>query len=75
MLVTYWNQTHRPSLPSSLPVCPFTFGADLKATMHRLLEDPAFLPKGGHLGFGLSHRYPVELEEQIGEETGRQQRP
>ncbi|KAH9913016.1 uncharacterized protein B0H18DRAFT_1088222 [Fomitopsis serialis] len=57
--ITY-NLYFKPSQPPLPPAHPFTFGPDLKAVLQRLLEDPTFLPKGGHLGFGLSHRYPVE---------------
>lgn len=32
-----------------------------KATLAQMLDDPTFMPKGGNLGFGLSHQYPVNL--------------
>ena len=51
---------------------PRTFGPDLKAALQRALDDPSFLPDGGHLGFGLSHRYPIHLERRISEDIGRQ---
>ncbi|KAF9535324.1 hypothetical protein CPB83DRAFT_841574 [Crepidotus variabilis] len=31
----------------------------LKGSLDRLLKDPNFLPNGGALGFGLSHKYPI----------------
>ena len=32
----------------------------LEETLKTLLADPAFLPEGGHLGFGLYHQYPLD---------------
>lgn len=66
--VTY-NLYFAASDPSP-PVHPQTFGSHLQAVLQRFLEDPSFLPNGGHLGFGLSHRYPVELDEQISADNG-----
>ncbi|XP_055334294.1 dentin sialophosphoprotein-like [Paramacrobiotus metropolitanus] len=33
-----------------------------KAGLEQLLADPTFLPKGGLVGFGLQHKYPVNAE-------------
>lgn len=32
----------------------------LEETLKTLLANPAFLPEGGHLGFGLYHQYPLD---------------
>jgi hypothetical protein len=34
---------------------------DLKPAIQEALQDPTFLPDGCLLGFGLSHKYPVEI--------------
>ncbi|KAI0927628.1 hypothetical protein AcV5_008112 [Taiwanofungus camphoratus] len=47
---------------SSLAQSPDPSAAAIKSTFKRLLDDPSFLPEGGHLGFGLRHRYPVNVE-------------
>ncbi|KZV60961.1 hypothetical protein PENSPDRAFT_759717 [Peniophora sp. CONT] len=31
--------------------------------LHRVLEDPQFMPSGGYLGFALHHAYPIERSE------------
>lgn len=35
---------------------------DVKNALRALLEDESFYPDGVHLGFGLSHEYPIELK-------------
>ncbi|OBZ71338.1 hypothetical protein A0H81_08863 [Grifola frondosa] len=32
---------------------------ELKTAFQSLLDDPTFMPEGGHLGFGLRHQYPI----------------
>ncbi|KAL4249525.1 hypothetical protein ABKN59_007227 [Abortiporus biennis] len=34
----------------------------LKTSLQELLNDPSFLPNGGHIGFSLSREYPVNLK-------------
>ncbi|KAI0786685.1 hypothetical protein C8Q75DRAFT_734628 [Abortiporus biennis] len=34
----------------------------LKTSLQELLNDPSFLPNGGHIGFSLSQEYPVNLK-------------
>lgn len=59
--------------PATYPsIHPQTFEPNLNAALQRLLADPSFLPHGGHLGFSLSHRYPINLNEWIPEDAGRQ---
>ncbi|KAL4249500.1 hypothetical protein ABKN59_007217 [Abortiporus biennis] len=33
--------------------------SNLKAAFEEMLQDPTFLPEGGHVGFGLTREYPV----------------
>ncbi|KAK0466765.1 uncharacterized protein EV420DRAFT_1505223 [Desarmillaria tabescens] len=33
--------------------------SDIKESISRLIDDPEFLPRGGKLGFGLRHQYPL----------------
>jgi len=35
--------------------------ARMKEAFTALLDDPAFLPNGGDIGFGLLHKYPVQI--------------
>ncbi|KAF7789986.1 hypothetical protein EIP86_000934 [Pleurotus ostreatoroseus] len=42
---------------SSTPSPPSNLG--FKSELQQLLEDPTFMPEGGHLGFGLRRVYPV----------------
>ena len=37
-----------------------------KAVLSKLLSDPTFMDKGGFLGFGLQHEYPLDLKASIG---------
>ncbi|KAI0309751.1 hypothetical protein OF83DRAFT_1157604, partial [Amylostereum chailletii] len=48
------------ALPAPAPV---SNEALLESVLRSLLEDPAFMPSGGHLGFGLRHVYPVKEED------------
>ena len=52
---------------------PHTFAPTLKAALQRLLDDPLFLPRGGHLGFCLSHRYPCELDKCVSKGIEREE--
>ena len=45
-----------PSLP--IPISSTSASASFKSTLEALLNDPGFLPDGGHLGFGLEYAYP-----------------
>ncbi|XP_055334161.1 uncharacterized protein LOC129585485 [Paramacrobiotus metropolitanus] len=36
-----------------------------KTGLEQLLADPAFLPKGGLIGFGLQHEYPVNAQTEL----------
>ncbi|KAH9831433.1 uncharacterized protein C8Q71DRAFT_715313 [Rhodofomes roseus] len=63
--ITY-NLYYNSPQPSDLPVRPLTFESSLKAALQHLLDDPTFLPEGGHLGFCLSHQYPVESDRGAG---------
>ncbi|KAH9919291.1 uncharacterized protein B0H18DRAFT_1196117 [Fomitopsis serialis] len=65
--ITY-NLYHVSSQPSlACPsVRPLTFEPALKAAIRRLLDDRTFLPNGGHLGFCLTHQYPVGNDCEVG---------
>ncbi|KAI0727102.1 hypothetical protein C8Q72DRAFT_475640 [Fomitopsis betulina] len=56
--VTYNLHFAESSATITPSIHPHTFAPTLKAALQRLLDDPSFLPRGGHLGFCLSHRYP-----------------
>ncbi len=48
---------------SSLQVATYDkLESDIKEALVSLLKDPAFLPDGGALGFGLAHKYPFNVE-------------
>ncbi|KAL6300726.1 hypothetical protein BKA93DRAFT_800922 [Sparassis latifolia] len=48
-------------VPDPSTIRPFvTNEAIFKAQFKALLDDPTFLPKGGYLGFGLRHQYPLD---------------
>ncbi len=56
----YWaTNSETSSTPSFMPRPISTTAENLRETMRRLLDDPAFLPDGGHLMFGLAHKYPL----------------
>ncbi|GBE85420.1 hypothetical protein BKA93DRAFT_800917 [Sparassis latifolia] len=49
---------------SPVPAVPVTrpfpqAKSPFEVELQLLLDDPTFLPEGGHLGFGLSHLYPI----------------
>jgi hypothetical protein len=48
-----------------IPV-PSTTETAFKAVLSKLLSDPTFMDKGGFLGFGLQHDYPLDLKASIG---------
>ena len=49
----------------SIPV-PSATEASFKAALSILLSNPAFMDKGGLLGFGLQHEYPLDPKAGIG---------
>ncbi|KDQ51578.1 hypothetical protein JAAARDRAFT_62459 [Jaapia argillacea MUCL 33604] len=59
----YWttppNPLRFPSEEVAKPSAPANEAA-LKSAVESLLNDPTFLPKGGKMGFGLRHQYPVK---------------
>jgi hypothetical protein len=64
--LTYNLYLATPGSPITAPPAPSAelqtdishFRAQMKTTLTTLLNQPTFLPLGGYLGFGLSHRYP-----------------
>jgi hypothetical protein len=48
-----------------IPV-PSTTETAFNAMLSKLLSDPTFMDKGGFLGFGLRHEYPLDLKAGIG---------
>ncbi|GJE94435.1 2OG-Fe(II) oxygenase [Phanerochaete sordida] len=48
----------RPKVPFTVPMAG-ALETSLKASMSSLLSNATFLPRGGYIGFGLSHLYPV----------------
>ncbi|KAI0738849.1 hypothetical protein C8Q80DRAFT_1112915 [Daedaleopsis nitida] len=69
----YWSEASRsastgsPTVPPQLSTTEETF----RSTLRALLEDPTFLPEGGHLMFGLSHKYPLSSTKRRTEEAAR----
>jgi hypothetical protein len=61
----YFSDTREltPIPPSS----PLNTSAEdrMKSALEALLDDPKFLPDGGFLGFGLSHKYPFKHSTQL----------
>ena len=50
------TRLYRQGVSSIMP--PHADVRNLRRILGGLLDDPAFLPEGGNLGFGLRHRYP-----------------
>ncbi|KAL0575721.1 hypothetical protein V5O48_006255 [Marasmius crinis-equi] len=58
--LTYNLYYSTPSTALFIPPAPLVdHTSQLNATLSALLENPEFSPKGGFLGFGLTHSYPV----------------
>ncbi|KAI0747530.1 hypothetical protein C8Q74DRAFT_1222904 [Fomes fomentarius] len=57
----YWTTSSETSAnpPTFIPRPISTAEDGLRETTRKLLNDPTFLPDGGHLMFGLSHQYPM----------------
>lgn len=52
--------------PGASTLTPIPLHAsDFQTTLRNLIKDPAFLPEGGTLGFGLSHLYPVSTHVEL----------
>ncbi|CAA7266073.1 unnamed protein product [Cyclocybe aegerita] len=62
------------SEPAVSPSSNISFGLDrdapLRETLSALLQHPDFLPDGGYIGFGLSHKYPVNPNLQLSKLSG-----
>ncbi|KAI0927627.1 hypothetical protein AcV5_008111 [Taiwanofungus camphoratus] len=70
--VTYNLYLEDSSTSSSSLAHPLdTSAVALKSTFKRLLDDPSFLPEGGHLGFELRHRYPVNVDDLTSQRKGK----
>ncbi|KAI0747522.1 hypothetical protein C8Q74DRAFT_1212530 [Fomes fomentarius] len=54
----YWA-TNSETSTTFIPRPISATAENLRATMRRLLDDRTFLPDGGHLMFGLAHKYPL----------------
>lgn len=52
----YFEDAGEPLAPSFVA----TYESALKDSFRHLLSDQTFLPKGGSLGFGLRHEYPID---------------
>ncbi|XP_055334292.1 uncharacterized protein LOC129585581 [Paramacrobiotus metropolitanus] len=59
----YFRESHAPS--ESLINLDVNRENTFKTGLEQLLADPAFLPKGGRIGFGLQHEYPVSAETKL----------
>lgn len=61
----------KPSVPSQSLISDYPGVSALRESLSALLQDPNFLPEGGLLGFGLSHRYPVNSNTDLNSFHGR----
>ncbi|KAL5519829.1 hypothetical protein ACEPAG_1489 [Sanghuangporus baumii] len=57
----YYADEMKPVIPKGAPVLPMNECA-VKSALRALVEDKTFYPRGIHLGFGLSHEYPIEVK-------------
>ncbi|KAL1762821.1 hypothetical protein FB107DRAFT_285249 [Schizophyllum commune] len=56
----YSDVAHTPYLAPTLPQSVVDEEARLRTALQTLLQDPALLPKGGYLAFGLRFMYPLD---------------
>ncbi|KAL5501797.1 hypothetical protein ACEPAH_9057 [Sanghuangporus vaninii] len=56
----YYADEIKLEVPKRAPALPMNECA-VKSALRSLVEDKAFCPKGTHLGFGLRHEYPIEV--------------
>ncbi|KAL5482432.1 hypothetical protein ACEPAI_9026 [Sanghuangporus weigelae] len=54
----------KPEIPKRAPALPMNECA-VKSALRALVEDETFCPRGTHLGFGLRHEYPIEVNPAI----------
>ncbi|KAL5519830.1 hypothetical protein ACEPAG_1490 [Sanghuangporus baumii] len=57
----YFTDEMEPEIPKGVPALPMNECA-VKSALRALVEDKTFYPRGIHLGFGLSHEYPIEVK-------------
>ncbi|KAL5482433.1 hypothetical protein ACEPAI_9027 [Sanghuangporus weigelae] len=57
----YYADEIKLEIPKRVPALPMNECA-VKSALRALVEDKAFSPRGIHLGFGLSHEYPIEVK-------------
>jgi hypothetical protein len=57
------DPTPSEHVPSVVP--NFRDVSNLQSALRNLLKSPEFLPKGGTLGFGLAHLYPVTFQSEL----------
>ncbi|KAL5501796.1 hypothetical protein ACEPAH_9056 [Sanghuangporus vaninii] len=57
----YYADEIKLEVPKRAPAFPMNECA-VKSALRALVEDETFCPRGVHLGFGLSHKYPIEVK-------------
>lgn len=56
------HYSKEPKVPASIvSLCDYPGLEEMRHSLFALLGDPEFLPNGGLIGFGLSHRYPFDI--------------
>jgi hypothetical protein len=61
----YFSEEESSNAVAPIPV-PSSTETAFKEVLSKLLSDPTFMDKGGFLGFGLQHEYPLDLKTGIG---------